>query len=153
MSNVEWTTNNDQTESATYIIGSGNLDVSFTFTKSDVLCDTGIEIYLHDGTSYIQHDLSILTTVNSMTTRPFDITASGGATETVSIRIETTDGSLDSDGTITMPVLDFKILISSPDIVSNPSGTNNPVELFLSISMRNPCRDAKFDVEVVPDIT
>ena len=87
-----------------------------------------------------------------MTSRPFDITASGGVTETVSVKIETTDASLDPDGTIAMPVLDFKILISSPDVASNPSGTNNPVELFLAISVRNPCRDANFVAQTVPNI-
>ena len=87
-----------------------------------------------------------------MTARPFDISTSGLATETVTVSIETNDSNIDSDGTIPMPVLDFKIVIASPDIASNPSETNNPVELFLTISMRNPCRDAIFVDQTVPDI-
>ena len=79
-----------------------------------------------------------------MTSRPFDFTASGVTTEAVSITLQTSDVSHDPDGTIAMPVLDFKIVIASPNIASNPSMTNNPVELFLLITLRNPCRDAIF---------
>ena len=71
--------------------------------------------------------------------------ASGVAIEIVTIKINTSDLSLDADGTVPVPVFQIKIKIASPDISSNPSETNNPVELFLDLSIKSPCRDANFD--------
>ena len=152
LTSVEWTSNNAQTLTATYSIDSGDLDFDFTLTKSDITCDTGVEIFLHDGASFVQHDLSIVKQIDAMTARPFDVVASGGATETMTIKINTADLSLDADGSVPMPVLQFKIRVASPDIASNPSETNNPVELFLDLSVRSPCRDATFDSQTLPDI-
>ena len=105
--------------------------LQFLYTKSDVLCDVGIELFQHDGASYVQHDLSILTSVDSNSVRPFSITASGGSTETIAIILDTSDVNLDPDGTVAMPILDFKIVIASPDIASNPVAPDNPKEIFM----------------------
>ena len=86
--------------------------------------------------------------------RPFTVAATTGvATDEVDVTVQTSDLSLDADGTVVMPVFRFQVVIASPTIASAAASGTNPVTLDLEITLRHPCRDAVFTDQAIPAIT
>ena len=86
------------------------------------------------------HDESILTSVMG---------TDFGLIQEVDVACATSDINLDSDGTLPSPVISFKIVIASPNVLSSAGETENPIELFLDVTLEHPCRNAVFTTQVV----
>ena len=92
------------------------------------------------GSSYIAHDASIITAMNSIPATTLTFSSGGNTAKTVDLSVESSDLTVDSDGTFVAPKFEFLIEIEAAD-------STTIATLGLDVTLKNPCRVATISMQ------